>query len=123
MLPELRGIIGGDEGARFGKSELQFRKWRLIQKYVHDTPFGTNARLARSDQWRQAVDYVRDIGEIELLDWVLQQVQIASHLERDIRDMRPRKNGPCHPLILEYVADRKRKAHAVLRWVRAAREG
>ena len=102
------------------RAELQFRKWRLIHRHIHDTPFHTDQRLARSEQWRAAVDYVRDIGEIELLDWVLQQVEIAGHLEQGIRDLRPRKNGPCHGLILEHVADRKRKAHAVCRWLRAA---
>ena len=105
------------------RAELQFRKWRLIHRHIHDTPFHTDQRLARSEQWRAAVDYVRDIGEIELLDWVLQQVEIAGHLEQGIRDLRPRKNGPCHGLILEHVADRKRKAHAVCRWLRAARKG
>ena len=33
--------------------------------------------------------------------------------------MRPRKNGPCHGLLLEYAANRKRKALAVLHFAKA----
>ncbi len=34
----------------------------------------------------------------------------------------PRKSGPCHCLLLEYVANRKRKALAVLRFAKASEE-
>ena len=95
---------------------LEFDKWRLIHKYIHSAPFNTRDSIDRSQQWRQAVPHVRDLGEVDLLDWVLLQVQVARNLERGIQDMRPRKNGACHGLILEYVANRKRKAHAVLNW-------
>jgi len=92
----------------------EFNKWRLIHKYVHSTPFATRKTIKRSEQWKAVAVLVRDLGEIEVLDWVLLQSQVAHNLERGIQDMRPRKNGPCHPLLLEYVADRKRKAHAIL---------
>ena len=36
--------------------------------------------------------------------------------------MRPRKNGPCQPLILEYVGNRKRKALAVLHFAKDAEQ-
>ncbi len=65
---------------------------------------------------------MRALGEIELLDWALLQAEIAENLARGIRDMRPRKNGPCHCLLLEYVANRKRKALAVLRFAKASEE-
>ncbi len=93
---------------------LEFEKWRLIHKYIHSTPFRTREHQKRSDQWRDAAAETRHIGETEVLDWVLLQVEVANNLERGIQDMRPRKNGPCHPLLLEYVSDRKRKAHAIL---------
>lgn len=99
--------------------KLDFEKWRLIHKYVHSNPFPTRETGKRSDQWRDAAEQIRDIGEIELLDWCLLQVDVASNLERGIQDMRPRKAGPCHPLILEYVANRKRKALAVLHFATA----
>ncbi len=99
---------------------LEFEKWRLIHKYIHSTPFRTSEHQSRPDQWRDAAAKVRNIGEIEVLDWTLLQVEVASNLERGIHDMRPRKGGPCHPLLLEYVSNRKRKALAVLHF---AREG
>ena len=85
---------------------------------------GRTEKICSFSAWRfsacAAVDDVRDIGEIELLDRVLQQVEIATHLDRGIQGLRPRKKGPCHELILEFVANRKRKAHAVYRWTIAA---
>ena len=102
--------------------EIDFEKWRLIHKYVHRTPFATRDYLKRSEQWRNAAEKIRGIGEPELLDFALQQVEIACNLERGIRDMRPRKNGPCHSLLLEYVANRKRKALAVLHFAKAGQE-
>jgi hypothetical protein len=102
--------------------ELDFQKWRLIHKRVHGSPFHTNQRLKRSDQWRAALGPVRDIKEPEVLDWAIVQIEIAGNLERGIPDMRPRKNGPCHPLVLEYVANRKRKALAVLHFTKASEE-
>ncbi len=102
--------------------DLEFQKWRLIHKRVHGAPFPNSPRLKRSDQWRAALEPIRDIKEPEVLDWAIVQVEIASNLERGIPDMRPRKNGPCHPLVLEYVANRKRKALAVLHFTKASEE-
>ena len=61
----------------------------------------------------------RDPGELELLDWALQQAEIAHNLEHGVRDLRPRKNGPGHGLLLEYAANRKRKALAVLHFAKS----
>ena len=94
--------------------ELDFAKWQLLHKYVHGAAFRTNERKKRSDQWRDAVDIIREIGEHELLNWCLLQVEVAANRERGINDIRPRKNGPYFPLVLEFVADRKRKALAIL---------
>jgi hypothetical protein len=102
------------------RGELDLRRWRLVHKIVHANPFPTDERLSRSRQWREAVDYARETGDTEVLDWVLQQVKIAEHHENGIQDLRPRKKGPCHPLLLEYVGNRKRKALAVYHWLQAA---
>jgi len=120
ILDEERSLEYGPYGARM---ELQVRKWRLIHRYVHDHPFSTNTRLPRSDQWRDVIDYARKLEEAEVLDWVLLQVEVADNIERGIRDIRPRKSGPCHDQILEFAADRKRKALAVHKWETAAATG
>ena len=65
---------------------------------------------------------MRALCETELIDWAIPQAEIADNLARGIRDMRPRKNGPCHCLLREYVANRKRKALAVLRFAKASEE-
>lgn len=122
MGPERKNLIAEIRGtAAAGASpELTLRKWRLIHRHVHDHPFATRARLKRSDQWREAANHIRDIGETELLDWALLQAEVADNLERGVQDMRPRKKGSCHALLLEYINNRKRKALAVHKWVLAA---
>lgn len=104
------------------KCDLQLRKWRAIHKYLHDHPFPTKARVKRSEQWRDAVQYIRDMNELDVLDWVLLQAEVAGYIERGVREMRPRRKGPCHELLLEYARDRKRKALAVYKWSMAADE-
>lgn len=121
-LRALAGAVRRHEDAVAGRTpynerlRLEAEKWRLIHDCVRDAPFSTDERLTPSAQWRQAVDYARALHEIELLDWVLQQVEIAAHHEAGIRDLRPRGSGPCHPLLLRHVANRARKADLVLTW-------
>ncbi|MBL4691554.1 MAG: hypothetical protein JKY68_08880 [Rhodospirillales bacterium] len=125
---EIRTIADFESSPQFeerpvlARHELVLKKWRLIHKYFHAHPFPMNTRLKRSEQWRDTLQYVRDIGDLEVLDWVLLQAEVAGNIERGIREMRPRKGGPCHALLLEYVRDRKRKALAVYKWARAADE-
>ncbi len=107
----------GDEIARRG---AQFRKWRLIHKLVHGQPFRDRRRIPRSAQWSEALDRVRELRDTELIDWVGLQIEVARNIEKGVRDLRPRKGGPTYLVLLEYVANRKRKALAVLHWAEAA---
>ena len=121
LFDDIRSIVlaqsrADDEITVPEKCELDLRKWRLIQKHFHGHPFPTPSRIKRSEQWRDAVQYVRDVGEPEVLDWVLLQAEVAHNIERGVREMRPRKNGPCHELLMEYLNNRKRKAMAVYKW-------
>lgn len=121
-LTALEAAPEGDEDAALARQQLEFEKWRLIHKQVHRQPFTLAARLTRAAQWREAANRIRDLGEVELLDWTLQQAEIADNLERGIQDLRPRKNGPCHALVLEYLANRKRQALAVLHFAKAGED-
>ncbi len=104
------------------KSKVEFEKWRIIHKLVHRTPIDPDSTLPRAGQWRAMYGYFRDLaGEPDTLAWIAQQVEIAEHIAAGIQDLRPRKNGPCHPLLLEFVGNRKRKALAVYRFAVAAR--
>jgi len=108
--------LEGDDSAYLERMTLQFEKWRSIHKFVHGHGFDVSRHRLRSDQWRAAAAHIRDLGEMELLDWVLLQAEVADNLHNGIQDMRPRKNGPCHHVMLEYVANRKRHARAVLQF-------
>ncbi|MAF94837.1 MAG: hypothetical protein CMM60_03675 [Rhodospirillaceae bacterium] len=129
QIDEIRRLIAVEQSPDFknapvlAQRELQLRKWRLIHKHLHSHPFPTKTRLSRGEQWRDAINYIRDLGEMEILDWMLLQAEVAYNIENGIHDLRPRKNGPCHDLLMEYVNNRKRKALAVYKWVVAASEG
>lgn len=91
---------------------------------MYQSPFRDRPGIKRSDQWRSVLDRVRGLNEPELVDWVMLQVEVASNRERGLPDMRPRKNGPTFLVLLEYVANRKRKALALRKWaISADREG
>lgn len=63
------------------------------------------------------------LPERELIDWLIQQVDIAHNMAAGIRDdLRPRKNGPVYDVFMEFVANRKRKAAAVHNWIAAAQK-
>lgn len=102
--------------------EIQHRKWRLIHKHYHDHPFRVSESLARAQQWRKVLDHVRaEVPDVELVDWLVQQVQVAENIAAGIRDLRPRKNGPVYDVFMEFVSNKKRKAVAVHHWVKAAK--
>jgi hypothetical protein len=104
------------------KSKLEFEKWRIIHKLVHKTPVTPDPALPRAEQWRAMFAYFENLaGEPATLDWIAQQAEIADHIAAGIQDLRPRKAGPCHPLLLEYIGNRKRKALAVYKFAVAAK--
>ncbi|MCB2101599.1 MAG: hypothetical protein KDE22_12055 [Rhodobacterales bacterium] len=107
---------GADDG---DLSEIELRKWRIIHRHLRRNPFHVPESLPRSEQWRKVVNHLRQtVDEPDLTDWLRVQVDVAANLAAGIRDMRPRKNGPCYDLVMEWVRDRKRKALAVLQWTR-----
>jgi hypothetical protein len=103
--------------------ELQHRKWRFIHKHLHLNPFRVSETLPRGQQWQKVLDHIKDVlPEPELVDWLIQQIDIANNMAAGIRDLRPRKNGPVYDVLMEYVANRKRKAVAIHHWVLAAQQ-
>jgi hypothetical protein len=97
-----------------------FGKWRLIHDWVRRQPYRDRALRRRSDIWREALERLRVLRDAELIDWLALQIEVAAHLENGVQDMRPRDPGPTWIVTLEYVANRKRKALAVLHWAEAA---
>lgn len=107
-----------------GAAARGVERWELVIALLELQPFPTRRVLPRSEQWRDAAARVRDVADCrELVDWAIQQAEIARNLERGVRDMRPRKDGPCHALLLEHARVRLRKANVVLTWLDAARDG
>ncbi len=105
------------------QAAFDVRKWRIIHKFIHANPFHVSDTLPRSDQWRRVLAHLRQtVGEAELNDWLIVQVEVAANIEAGIRDLRPRRSEPCFELVMEYVSNRKRKALAVLKWTRGKGE-
>jgi len=121
---ELKEILARENDPDYGRlgeaarADLQLRKWRSIHKYLHDNPFHVREALPRQEQWRRVLAHLKDAtADKTLLDWLAQQLEIAANLASGIQDLRPRKNGPCYGLVLEFVANQKRKALAVMHWL------
>ena len=97
-----------------------FEKWRLIHEWTRHHAYRDSLRDKRPQQWRAALDRLRILREGELIDWLTLQIEVATNLDRGVQDMRPRDPGPTWLVTLDYVANRKRKALAVLHWAEAA---
>ena len=108
---------GGDD---LGLRRATFEKWRLLHEWTRRHPYRDPSRAPRSDVWRKALERFRPLRDPELIDWLSLQVEVAANLEKGVQDMRPRDPGPTWIVALEYVANRKRKALAVLHWAEAA---
>ncbi len=116
-LRQIRDICARQEGEEIPYAEncrLEVEKWRFVHELLAAHPFPTRQRLARSEQWREAFARVRDIAEDELHSWLLLQIEVAANIERGVREMRPRKAGPCHPQIVEFARQRLAKAEKIL---------
>ena len=97
-------------------ARLAFDKWRAIHKYIHARPFRLPGGMARSDEWRQVAQKYTPLGEAELMDWIALQIDVARAREGGGYDQRIRRDGPCYLIALEYTANKKRTALAVLHW-------
>jgi hypothetical protein len=107
-------------GDREVVAELHLKKWRLIHQHLLEHPFSVSQTPPRSEQWRRVRDHLKQtLDERELLDWVIQQIDVAGNLAAGIHEMRPRKKGPCYDVMMEWVVNRRGKEEAVIRWVRS----
>ncbi len=102
------------------RHSMVFEKWRAAHRYLHRIPFRDRSYAKRSEQWRDALARLRNLGDPELTDWICLQIEVATNIERGVQDLRPRDDGPTFVVLLEYVANRKRKALAILKWHLAA---
>lgn len=128
-LAELHAAIAAERRERArgvddrALAELVFEKWRLIHKYVYARPFRLDGQRARPDQWREAARLCAPIADDEVTAWLALQAEVAANREAGMPDYRIRRDGPVFLILLEYVGNRKRTAHAVLHWAQAAGKG
>lgn len=97
-----------------------FEKWRGLHEWTRRHPYRDRILVRRPEQWREALEKFRSLRDRELIDWLALQIEVATNLDNSVQDMRPRDPGPTWVVTLQYIANRKRKALAVLHWAEAA---
>ncbi len=112
-LGEERLAPASDEGAAL---KARLKSCTAVHRLVHAQPFHDDQAQLRSDQWREVLQRFIDLKDAELTDWLALQIEVAQNIERGIPDTRPRKDGPTFLILLEFVANQKRKALAILHW-------
>ncbi|KAB2850329.1 MAG: hypothetical protein F9K44_05240 [Hyphomicrobiaceae bacterium] len=115
-----RDRLRTDEAKDRDLAEAELRLASLLHRYVHRHGYRDKERVERSAQWQGALARFRSVADRALIDWLLVQIDVACNLAHGIPDLRPRKDGPTWLVLLEHVANRKRKAKAVLDWLIAA---
>jgi hypothetical protein len=100
----------------------QYAKWQLMHEYVRLRPFHVSPYLKRSEQWREALNKVRELKDRDVIEWLLVQADIARHKEQGIQDVRVPAKGPCHQAVLGYLRIMEHKALVVLQWEEGAQE-
>jgi hypothetical protein len=128
LLDTARSAVADDLSStvQFGSdvtiAEAAHRKWQLIHRYMHRLPFRDDPAASRPAQWQRALQLVRPIEDLDLIEWVSSQVDAA--LSREARARRglleERRNEPVYLVLLRHVAARKRQARAELGWAREA---
>ncbi len=113
-------LAGCKVGYDLDLQRASFEKWRLLYEWTRRHAYRDRSLARRSDLWREALERFRALRDPELIDSLALQIEVAANLEKGVQDMRPRDPGPTWIVTLEYVANRKRKALAVLHWAEAA---
>lgn len=108
----------------FARATASHAKWQRIHRYVRVVPYRDLPAEPRSRQWQRAVALVRDIGDLDLLEWTVAQADLAlAEVSRGARAAAPQTRvEPTYLVLLKSVADRKRKARAELDWALTARD-
>lgn len=110
-------------GSDLDIAEVAHRKWQLIHRFIHRSPFRDDPALPRWSQWQQALAAVRRLDDLDLIEWVSAQVDASRSREVRIDGTLAGGAAPDKPVyiaLLRHVAGRKRQARARLQWLREA---
>lgn len=107
-------------GGEMVETEASHRKWQAVHRYIRAVPYRDDPAEPRPRQWQRAVAMATDIGELDLLAWTVQQVDLAWAEAARKKSGEASEAGPTYLALLKAVADRKRKARAELTWARTA---
>jgi hypothetical protein len=98
-------------------------KWQAIHRYIRAAPYRDDPDAPRSRQWQGALALARALGDLDLIEWVVDQIDLALAAgRRGARNEAEEDAAPTYLVLLKSVANRRRKARAALKWLETARE-
>lgn len=108
----------------FVRAEIEHRRWQAIHRYVRAVPYRDDFAAPRPRQWQGAMAVARDLGDLDLIEWVVAQIDRAHAEAARRKTSAPAESGtePTYLVLLKAVANNKRKARAALAWTQTARE-
>lgn len=129
LLAEAKEAVAADMSSSLAlvddltRAEAEHRKWQAIHRYVQAIPYRDREGVPRSRQWQQAMTAARDIGDLDLIEWVHLKINTALSLEHSGRNTAAaHRAGATYLVFLNTVAGRKRRARASLSWAQEAKD-
>lgn len=105
------------------QTQSALRKWQAVHRYIRAAPYRDDADAPRSRHWQGAMEIARALGDLDLIEWVMDQIDLALAAGRRGSEYGAEGGAaPTYLVLLKSVANRRRKARAALRWLETARE-
>lgn len=99
------------------------RKWQAVHRYIRCAPYRDDPAAPRSRHWQGALALARALGDLELIEWVVDQTNLAlASGRRGLEKETEEGAAPAYLVSLKSGANHRRKARVALKWLETARE-
>lgn len=99
------------------------RKWQAVHRYIRCAPYRDDPAAPRSRHWQGALALARALGDLDLIEWVVDQTDLAlASGRRGLEKETEEGAAPTYLVLLKSVANHRRKARVALKWLETARE-
>ena len=99
------------------------RKWQAIHRYIRCAPYRDDPDAPRARQWQSALALARALGDFDLIEWAVDQIDLAlASARRGASNEAEHDATPTYLILLKSVANRRRKARVAMKWLETARE-
>jgi hypothetical protein len=105
------------------QTQSALRKWQAVHSYIRAAPYRDDPAAPRARHWQGALEIARALGDLDLIEWVMDQIDLALAAGRRGSENEAEKSAaPTYLVLLKTVANLRRKARVALRWLETARE-